>query len=296
MKFDIYFMETIPEGTTYELTPGTAEAHKYLGSMKGVALELTHNYGTENDADFKYNIGNEVLNENSRDGFGHIAFNCLDVYEACEKMEAQGVQFKKKPNEGRMKGLAFALDPDGYWVEIVCRKGDNVKHDFTNYYNFSQTMLRVKDPKKTIPFYEALGLSVIRELHFNDFSLYFMGNIADPKALPEKGSDEARDYVKSMFQPVLELTHNHGTETNDSFNHFTGNEADRKGFGHVGFLVDDVDSACEALKKKGYKMKKEPNDGNMKGLAFALDPDGYWVEIIKRGGYGDSGLPYKQGS
>jgi lactoylglutathione lyase len=27
----------------------------------------------------------------------------------------------------------------------------------------------------------------------------------------------------------------------------------------------------------------------MKGLAFAYDPDGYWVEIIKRGGmdFGD---------
>lgn len=24
--------------------------------------------------------------------------------------------------------------------------------------------------------------------------------------------------------------------------------------------------------------------GGMKGLAFAYDPDGYWVEIVKRGG------------
>jgi len=29
-----------------------------------------------------------------------------------------------------------------------------------------------------------------------------------------------------------------------------------------------------------------------RGLAFALDPDGYWVEIIKRGGYDDAGTPY----
>lgn len=34
---------------------------------------------------------------------------------------------------------------------------------------------------------------------------------------------------------------------------------------------------------------QEPDDGSMKGLAFAYDPDGYWVEIIKRGGidFGD---------
>ena len=28
------------------------------------------------------------------------------------------------------------------------------------------------------------------------------------------------------------------------------------------------------------------------GLAFARDPDGYWVEIIKRGGYDADATPY----
>ena len=34
---------------------------------------------------------------------------------------------------------------------------------------------------------------------------------------------------------------------------------------------------------------KEPDGGSMKGLAFAYDPDGYAIEIIKRGGieFGD---------
>ena len=34
---------------------------------------------------------------------------------------------------------------------------------------------------------------------------------------------------------------------------------------------------------------KEADGGSMKGLAFAYDPDGYAVEIIKRGGidFGD---------
>ena len=36
-----------------------------------------------------------------------------DVYEICDKLEAAGVAFQKKPDGGRMKGLAFALDPDG---------------------------------------------------------------------------------------------------------------------------------------------------------------------------------------
>ena len=53
--------------------PGTDDAHKYLWTMPGVTLELTHNYGTETD-DSKYHPGNE-----EKDGFGHVAFNTDDV-------------------------------------------------------------------------------------------------------------------------------------------------------------------------------------------------------------------------
>jgi lactoylglutathione lyase len=67
-KFSIYFLTTLPEGETYNLTPGTQEAHDYLWNMEGVTLELTHNHGTEK-GDFEgYHPGNQ-----ERDGFGHIA-------------------------------------------------------------------------------------------------------------------------------------------------------------------------------------------------------------------------------
>lgn len=55
-----------------------------------------------------------VLQE--KDGFGHIAFNCNDVYAATDKFEKAGYSFKKKPDEGRMKGLAFVYDPDGEYI------------------------------------------------------------------------------------------------------------------------------------------------------------------------------------
>ena len=99
--------------------------------------------------------------------------------------------------------------------------------------------------------------------------------------------------MNSRQQPVLELTHNHGTEDDPSFSHNNGNEDDKKGFGHVGVLVDDVSAACSFLEDK-FKcgMKKGPDSGNMKGLAFAYDPDGYWVEVIKRGGYDEDATPY----
>ena len=270
-KFCIYFLTTLLEGEIYELTPGSPEAHQFTWSMEGVALELTHNYGTESDPDFKYHPGNT-----EKDGFGHIAVNVNDVYAASEKLETAGCLFKKKPDEGRMKGLAFVYDPDGYWVEIV-KRGDDA--NILNEHNFSQTMLRVKDPQKSIEFYQKLGMKVLCEREFDDFALYFLGssNVAD-------GTNH-----KTMFNPILELTWNKGTESDEEFKHFNGNEDGRQGFGHIGFLVDDVYEACNFLRPMGYGFKKEPDGGSMKGLAFAYDPDGYSIEFIKRGGieFGD---------
>lgn len=287
MKFCLYFLTTIRKGETYPHTPGSVEAHKWLWTTNQVTLELTHNYDTENQEDFSYHVGNK-----EKDGFGHVAFNTPDVYAACKDLEEAGVSFKKKPDEGRMKGLAFAYDPDGYWVEIVSR-GDTPT-DFENTFNFSQTMIRVKDPKKSVAFYESLGMTLVRELHFNSFSLFFMSTLPEGVTGPDPKSEEARDFVKSLFNPVLELTHNHGTENDADFQHFTGNEQDRKGFGHIGFLVDDVYEACKTLEPHGYGLKKEPDAGSMKGLAFALDPDGYWIEIVKRGGYDANATVWKK--
>ena len=94
-------------------------------------------------------------------------------------------------------------------------------------------------------------------------------------------------YIKSKLYPqstcVLELTHNHGSELDKNFAHNNGNVEPTRGFGHIGYLVDDVYAFCEELEKAGVKFHKKPDEGGMKGLAFALDPDGYWVEIIKRG-------------
>ena len=56
-----------------------------------------------------------------------------------------------------------------------------------------------------------------------------------------------------------------------------------RGFGHIGFLCDDLEGTCETLEKKGVTFKKKPKDGSMHTLAFAYDPDNYWVEIIDRG-------------
>ncbi len=288
-KFSLYFLVSLQPGEKYELTPGTPEAHRYLWATDKVALELTHNWGSETDKDFSYHPGNA-----EKDGFGHIAFAVDDVYKATDDLLAKGINFKKKPDEGRMKGLAFAYDPDGYWVELV-KRDKSPKN--SPAFALSQTMLRIKDPKKSLPFYtELLGMQLVAARHFppekGDFSLYFLCNRADIEAeLPPPESPQAMEYIRNVLYTkstcILELTHNHGTENETDLTLNNGNTEPTRGFGHIGYLVNDVYKFSDSLERKGVKFHKRPDDGSMKGLAFALDPDGYWIEIIKRGQEGN---------
>jgi len=49
------------------------------------------------------------------------------VYDACKRFDELGVKYVKKPDDGKMKGVAFIQDPDGYWIEILNpRTVDNI--------------------------------------------------------------------------------------------------------------------------------------------------------------------------
>ncbi|KAK4709255.1 hypothetical protein R3W88_030180 [Solanum pinnatisectum] len=114
MKFSLYFMGY--EDTT-SAPSDRVERTAWTFSQRAT-LELTHNWGTESDPNFTgYHNGNSEPR-----GFGHIGVTVDDVYKACERFESLGVEFVKKPLDGKMKGIAFIKDPDGYWIEIFDTK------------------------------------------------------------------------------------------------------------------------------------------------------------------------------
>ena len=84
----------------------------------------------------------------------------------------------------------------------------------------------------------------------------------------------------SAREGVLALTHSHGTETDPNFSVASGNKDPHKGFGHICLSVDHIQAACKRISDAGYTFQKRLEDGQMKSIAFALDPDGYWVELI----------------
>ncbi|MDB6000789.1 MAG: lactoylglutathione lyase [Rhizobacter sp.] len=151
----------------------------------------------------------------------------------------------------------------------------------TRQFVFNHTMLRVKNIETSLDFYtRVLGFSLVEKRDFPEakFSLYFLVLIGDKSQIP---ADDAQrhEWMKSI-PGVLELTHNHGTESDPGFAYHSGNSEPR-GFGHICVSVPDVRAACERFEQLGVAFQKRLNDGRMKSLAFIKDPDGYWVEIIQ---------------
>lgn len=113
MKFTLYFLG-MPNDVDDNNVPEDDNARTTWTFKQRAMLELTHNWGTEKDENFHYHNGNK-----DPQGFGHIGFSVPDVYKAAERFEKLGINFIKKPDDGKMKGLAFISDPDGYWIEIL---------------------------------------------------------------------------------------------------------------------------------------------------------------------------------
>ena len=275
-KFDLYFLAYDGAG---------AVSHGASTFDREGVIELTHNYGTEDDASYAVNNGNKEPHR----GFGHVCISVDHIEAACDRIEKEGYRFQKKLTDGRMRNIAFALDPDGYWVEIVSQnqksKGADdpaekgVETDVGTY-RMHHTMIRVKDAEKSLKWYtEVLGMTLVRTLEQKEagFNLYFLGYFPpnqDPAAQTEAGFTRHNE-------GLLELTWNYGTEKDEGFAYHDGN-SEPQGFGHICVSVDDIDAACARFEQQaGIRWKKRLTDGRMKNVAFLLDPDGYWVEVVQ---------------
>jgi len=122
------------------------------------------------------------------------------------------------------------------------------------------SMIRVLDEARSVAFYDqAFGLKVADRLDFESFTLVYMSN-------DETGFE-------------LELTVNKGrTEPYDLGD----------GYGHLAFSVDDLDAEHKRLTDAGLSPRKlvdfAPAGEVIARFFFIADPDGYQIEVLKRGG------------
>ena len=160
---------------------------------------------------------------------------------------------------------------------------DKPKAEGTEEFIMNQTMMRIKDPDISLDFYvNVLGMTLLKRLDFPDmeFTLYLLGLFKERSDEPVPDEPHTENGICiSPKRPMIELTHNWGTEKDDAFSYHDGN-TDPRGFGHIGITVPDVYAASKRFEELGIEFVKKPDDGNMKGLAFIKDPDGYWVEIL----------------
>lgn len=82
----------------------------YGAETDHAVIELTHNWDTAH-----YEPGN---------GFGHIALEVEDAYDACDRIRQRGGRVVR--DAGPMKHgstvIAFVEDPDGYKIELIQHK------------------------------------------------------------------------------------------------------------------------------------------------------------------------------
>ena len=122
------------------------------------------------------------------------------------------------------------------------------------------TMIRVLNEETSVNFYKsAFNLEIAERLDFDDFTLIYMSN-------KEQSFELERTINKSQTAP-----YDHGTA-----------------YGHLAFVVDDLETEHERLTSLGVSPKDIVNFNHEgKPLAkffFIEDPDGYKIEVLQKMG------------
>jgi lactoylglutathione lyase len=122
---------------------------------------------------------------------------------------------------------------------------------------FLHTSITVRNMEESLKFYtEVLGLQFERR-----------------RTIPENRAE-----IAFVLDPLsggrVELTHWEGKESFEA-----GEQLD-----HLAFEVDDMDRFLLHARTRGVKVAKEPYrlSGGSSRLAFILDPNDVWIELIER--------------
>jgi lactoylglutathione lyase len=122
------------------------------------------------------------------------------------------------------------------------------------------TMIRVRDEARSLAFYKkAFELDIADRLDFPDFTLVYLSNAESPYEVELTiNKDRAEPY----------------------------NLGD--GYGHVAFVVEDLDAEHHRFEAEGLKPRKIVefnNDGKrIARFFFVEDPDGYKIEVLQKFG------------
>ena len=82
----------------------------YGDESENTVIELTRNWDTDS-----YDLGS---------GYGHIALEVDDVYEATDEIKKRGGKILREagPMNAGTTIIAFVADPDGYQLELIGKK------------------------------------------------------------------------------------------------------------------------------------------------------------------------------
>ena len=122
------------------------------------------------------------------------------------------------------------------------------------------SMIRVLDEARSVAFYDqAFGLKIDTRLDFETFTLvYLRSSEADFEVELTINKDRSEPYDRG------------------------------DGYGHLAFVVDDVDAEHARLSEAGLAPRKlvdfAPGGEVIARFFFIADPDGYQIEVLQRNG------------
>eukprot|EP01063_Lacrimia_lanifica_P039931 TRINITY_DN8906_c0_g2_i3.p1 TRINITY_DN8906_c0_g2~~TRINITY_DN8906_c0_g2_i3.p1 ORF type:complete len:446 (+),score=136.94 TRINITY_DN8906_c0_g2_i3:108-1445(+) len=288
-------------------SPGTLDAHDYLFHSHGTCLEFIHFTHEEENHHYTISSGNDPKHL----GFGGVNILVEDLAQVCRRLHGLKYDVLAEPTPADPSVLV--LDPDGYAVRITERKSTalydmRMRPDMAKLNDLGITLdpaaakpppsvinqirLRVKNPRASVPFYEEffdMRVVCVRKCPDLEITRYYMVcrqqvrlESADFIPLPKDPyAEEAWDFVQSFRVAFLELQHHHGVEDAEGFTYHSGNTPPL-GFGHLGFLVRDVEEVIEKCVKLGIFVIKNKGEGAFPQSGYIMDPDGYWIEIYPR--------------